>query len=125
MMVILVKLLIIIFIAFSVNSEDTYTSVDHNKEQAELHTSNYLIRNPREKAFQILENKCNVCHRKRNKRRVFTTENMDAWANDIYKQVFVKRRMPKGKKIKLTSMEHQDLLTWISSTKTSENGTKL
>jgi uncharacterized membrane protein len=42
---------------------------------------------------------------------------MDTWANDIYKQVFVKKRMPKGKKIKLTTMEHQDLLTWISTTK--------
>jgi uncharacterized membrane protein len=124
MMVTLLKLIIGILISFSVNSEDTYTSVEHIKEQAELHTSNCLIRNPREKAFQILDNKCNVCHRKLNMRRVFTAENMDAWANDIYKQVFVKRRMPKGKKIKLTTNEYQDLLTWISMTKNKQNGTK-
>ena len=41
------------------------------------------------KAFEILESKCNVCHRKRNKRRIFSKENMDSHANDIYKQVFV------------------------------------
>lgn len=71
----------------------------------------------RAKAFEVLTNKCNVCHTKRNKRRVFTTDNMDSFAQDVYKQVFVKKRMPKGKKIKLSSQEYQDLLTWISSTK--------
>ncbi len=69
------------------------------------------------KSFQILENKCNVCHAKRNRRRLFTLENMNSWADDVYKQVFVKKRMPKGKKIKLTSEEYQNLLNWITSTK--------
>jgi uncharacterized membrane protein len=117
MMVIKVKLLTGIFIALSADSLNTYTSVQPNKEQAELHTSNYIITNPSDKAFQILDNKCNVCHSKRNKRRVFTIENMDDFAPDIYKQVFVKKRMPKGKKVKLTSNEYQELLTWISRTK--------
>lgn len=71
---------------------------------------------PKEKAFQILENKCNVCHNRRNKQRVFNLENMNAWAADVYKQVFIKKRMPKGKNIKLSSQEYQDLLTWISTT---------
>ena len=70
---------------------------------------------PKQKAYHILENKCNVCHTSKNKRRVFTPDNMDDWANDVYKQVFVKRRMPKGKDIKLNSKEYQDLLTWITS----------
>ena len=74
------------------------------------------------KAFEILTNKCNVCHEKRNRRRVFTKGNMDAWAQDIYKQVFVKKRMPKGKHIKLTTQEYQDVLTWISSTKNENHG---
>ncbi|RRQ48654.1 hypothetical protein DZC72_13290 [Maribacter algicola] len=52
-------------------------------------------------------------------------KNMDTWATDIYMQVFIKKRMPKGKKIKLTSNEYQDLLTWISSPKTNQNGSKL
>jgi len=75
-------------------------------------------------AFHILENKCNVCHRKRNKRRVFTLDNMNGWANDVYIQVFLKKRMPKGKDIKLTEQEYQDLLTWISSTKSNYHGLK-
>lgn len=69
------------------------------------------------KAFDILSNKCNICHQKRNKRRVFTQDNMNPWAQDVYKQVFIKRRMPKGKNIKLTNSEYQQLLTWITSTK--------
>ena len=77
------------------------------------------------KAFEILESKCNVCHRKRNKRRIFSKENMDSHANDIYKQVFVKKRMPKGKRIKLSDIEYQELSTWISSIKNNQNGNKL
>ncbi|MFD0796293.1 hypothetical protein ACFQZJ_02385 [Maribacter chungangensis] len=77
------------------------------------------------KAFEILTNKCNVCHEQRNRRRVFTENNMNNWSNDVYKQVFIKKRMPKGKKIKLTSEEYQDLLTWISSLKNNQNGNQL
>ena len=51
-----------------------------------------------------------------------SVDSMDTWANDIYSQVSVKKRMPMGKKSKLTSSEYEDLLTWISSTKTSTNG---
>jgi hypothetical protein len=98
MMVIIVKLLIGIIIPLSANSRDTYASIKPNNVIDELYVSNYLINNPRDKAFQILDNKCNVCHRKRNKRRVFTAENMDTWANDIYKQVFVKNECPRVKK---------------------------
>lgn len=123
-MVIIVKLIIGIIIALSADSKDTYTSIESNNEQAKLYVSNYIIRNPRDKAFQILDNKCNVCHSKRNKRRVFTIENMDDFAPDIYEQVFVKKRMPKGRQIKLTSEEYQDILTWISTTKNKQNGTK-
>ncbi|HDZ13513.1 hypothetical protein LCGC14_1127530 [marine sediment metagenome] len=70
------------------------------------------------RAYKILSNKCNVCQEKHNRRRVFTDENMNPWANDIYKQVFIKKRMPKGKKIKLTNEEYQELLKWISPKKT-------
>ncbi len=122
MIIIVVKLITGIFAALSVNSIDTYQSVNTNNRLTEVYASNNPTRDSKVKAFQILENKCNVCHRKRNKRRVFSLENMNPWANDIYKQVFIKKRMPKGKKIKLTSNEYQDLLTWISSTKTLTNG---
>jgi|TARA_E500000318_G_C3389504_1_gene145389 uncharacterized membrane protein len=122
MMVTLVKYLIGISIALLVNSTNKYQSIRESNELTELYVSRNGIKESKPEAFQILNNKCNVCHRKRNKRRVFTTVNMNTWADDIYTQVFVKKRMPKGKKIKLTSKEYQDLLTWISSTKTSNNG---
>ncbi|WP_461443062.1 hypothetical protein [Maribacter sp.] len=73
-------------------------------------------------AFKILTNKCNVCHVRRNRKRIFTQENMSPWADDVYKQVFLKKRMPKGNKIKLTNQEYQELLTWITSTKNQSNG---
>lgn len=79
----------------------------------------------KEKAFKILTNKCNVCHNRRNKRKIFTEDNMNSWSQDVYKQVFIKKRMPKGKKIKLTGKEYQDLLTWVSSLKNNKNGNQL
>jgi len=122
MMITIVKLLIGISTTLLFNSTTTYEPIRENNELKEVYVSSYVVKNAKAEAFQILEDKCNVCHRKRNKRRVFTFENMDAWASDIHKQVFVKKRMPKGKKIKLTSNEYQELLTWITSTKTSTNG---
>lgn len=117
----LVKHAIIFFLTISASSTDNSTAIDENNNLVEMQA----FKNPKEQAFQILENKCNVCHHTRNKKRVFTPKNMDTWATDIYMQVFIKKRMPKGKKIKLTSNEYQDLLTWISSPKTNQHGTKL
>ncbi len=71
----------------------------------------------KEEAFNILNQKCNVCHIKKNKKRLFTFNNMDNMSKDIYKQVFVKKRMPKGKDNRLTSEEYASLLTWISTIK--------
>lgn len=122
MMVTLAKLVIGIITTFSVNSTNGYKPIQEPNKLTALYTSNDTVKDTKATAFQILENKCNVCQKKRNKRRVFTLENMNTWANDINKQVFIKKRMPKGKKIKLTSQEYQDLLTWTSSTKTSTNG---
>ena len=52
-----------------------------------------IIENPvdslKTKAFKILTNKCNTCHVKQNRRRVFTMENMNPWMDDVYKQVFI------------------------------------
>ncbi|MDW3646302.1 MAG: hypothetical protein R8P61_04490 [Bacteroidia bacterium] len=66
-------------------------------------------------AFEILKAKCNVCHQKQNPRRVFSLENMEELAPRIYKQVFVKKRMPRGRKIKLTQAEYDTLQNWINS----------
>ncbi len=41
---------------------------------------------------------------------------MDSLAADIQKQVFVKKKMPKGRKIKLTEKETQNLRHWLDAT---------
>lgn len=66
-------------------------------------------------AFKILENKCNVCHRKQNPFMVFSLKNMEKRAEKIYKQVFEKRRMPKGNEIKLTTEEYSHLDNWLQT----------
>ena len=70
----------------------------------------------KEEAFKVLQVKCNVCHQKRNPRKVFTESNMLDYATKIYEQVFVKRRMPKGSKIKLTQSELAKLKKWVTTT---------
>lgn len=65
------------------------------------------------KALKILENKCNVCHRIQNPRRMFTYDNMDDLAPKIYKQVYVKKRMPKGNPSLLNKEEKDVLLNWL------------
>lgn len=66
-------------------------------------------------AFEILKTKCNVCHQKRNRKRVFTVDNMNDFGKKIYQQVFKWKRMPKGRKIKLTKKEYDQLRHWLSS----------
>ena len=68
-------------------------------------------------AFQILQSKCNVCHEKKNPRRVFTLENMTNLALKINKQVFIKKRMPKGNDIRLTNEEYDVLKHWLLTEK--------
>lgn len=74
-----------------------------------------IEQNIKEEAFLILQTKCNVCHQKKNKRNVFTLENMDGYENKIYKQVFNWKRMPKGNEIELTPDERHKLKSWIIS----------
>lgn len=89
--------------------------------------SNTVINeNPiKEKALTILQKKCNVCHKRKNPFMVFKLKNMDKRSKKIYNQVFLKKRMPKGDNITLTTRESQELLTWINSTKNNKNGNKL
>ncbi|MGW9684850.1 hypothetical protein [Flagellimonas sp. 2504JD1-5] len=79
----------------------------------------------KEKAFEILTDKCNIRHSKRNRRWAFISNNMNGWSAEVYAQVFIKKRTSKDKKIKFTSEEYQDLLTWISSLKNNQNGNHL
>jgi len=65
--------------------------------------------------LEILDVKCNSCHRIHNPRKVFTEENMNENAKSIYRQVFRWKRMPKGDKIKLTETDKNKLNNWINS----------
>ncbi|MDC6389880.1 hypothetical protein PP182_14365 [Maribacter sp. PR1] len=68
----------------------------------------------KKEAFQVLVQKCNVCHLTKKRVENFTLENMDSLATDINKQVFIKKKMPKGKKITLTKSEKESLTLWLN-----------
>tara|TARA_B100000780_G_C21095833_1_gene441953 strand:+ start:179 stop:526 length:348 start_codon:yes stop_codon:yes gene_type:complete len=67
----------------------------------------------KKEAFNILNNKCNSCHRKQNPFMIFTEKNMDKRAHKIKKQVFELKRMPKEEGTPLTQDEYQTLSNWI------------
>ncbi|WP_299623793.1 hypothetical protein [uncultured Tenacibaculum sp.] len=114
-MIVLAKL--ILGICFSYIAENN--TPQKNNEYTVLTTvDSYAVKDSiKTKAFEVLTNKCNVCHKRRNRYRVFTEDNMNGWSKDVYVQVFVKKRMPKGRRIKLTEEEYKDLETWISTVK--------
>ena len=66
-------------------------------------------------AFEILETKCNICHKRQNPFMIFTMKNMDKRAEKINEQVIETRRMPKGDEIKLTTEEYSLLKNWLST----------
>ena len=123
-MITIAKFIIGMITVLTLDAIDMFESVDTHYKRIDIYASNDSLDDPKSDAVQVLDNKCNVCHIRRNKRRVFSSDNMDTWVDDIYKQVFVKKRMPKGKKNKLTSQEYQIVLTWISSTKNPSNEVK-
>lgn len=80
-------------------------------EEPTYSTSNTPTREP---ALEVLVRKCNVCHRKDNPSKVFTSENMDKLAPKIYRQVFVWKRMPKGKDNVLSEQDSKTLKNWLN-----------
>lgn len=66
-------------------------------------------------ALKVLVEKCNVCHQRQNPRKIFTDSNMDELAPSIYKQVFVKKRMPRGNTIKLSEEDQKALTDWLKT----------
>ena len=69
--------------------------------------------NLKQQAYEVLKNKCNVCHKKQNPFKVFSLKNMEKHAKKIHHQVFVLKRMPKGDDIQLTEEEYQTLEKWL------------
>ena len=70
------------------------------------------------KAFKVLQSKCNTCHETGNPSRVFTLDNMDTMASKINRQVFIFKRMPKGRdqRKKMTPEEMAALKNWLQQT---------
>jgi len=103
----MVKYLIIIFLAigFQLNGQ-----VNHNSSSTKIPDSNFEV-------LQLLKQKCNACHKADSPEYVFTQENMETFARKINRQVFVWKRMPKGKEVKLTKSEKVILKEWIRSLK--------
>lgn len=73
--------------------------------------------NYKENALTVLENRCNVCHIKKQKELVFTRDNMVQYSFAIEQQVFIKKRMPKGRRNKLTTTEQNNLKLWLEALK--------
>lgn len=69
----------------------------------------------KQKAFTVLRNKCNTCHATKKRAEIFTISNMDSLSIDINNQVFIKRKMPKGKKNKLSATEELYLINWLET----------
>ena len=66
------------------------------------------------KAFKVLILQCNACHASKKKQNIFTLDNMDSLAPEIYKQVFIKKKMPKGRKNILSVQESESLQKWLN-----------
>lgn len=84
-------------------------------EQIQAVPEIYFQKNVKITALHVLENKCNVCHLKKKRTDVFSLNNMDSLAQNIYEQVFITQKMPKGRKIELTHKELQELKDWLST----------
>jgi len=74
----------------------------------------------KDRALVVLQSKCNVCHQRQNPGKVFTVDNMETHAPKIYKQVFVKQRMPRGNTIKLSQDDKDTLLRWLEAAGVSD-----
>ncbi|HEA22576.1 hypothetical protein LCGC14_2430760 [marine sediment metagenome] len=91
--------------AFRPDAKYIYSPLKSTRSQEDL----------KEKAFEILRIKCNTCHAIKRKPQVFTKLNMDTLASEIYEQVFIKKKMPKGRKVKLSANETVILENWIET----------
>jgi len=58
-----------------------------------------------------------MCHATKKHTDIFTLKNMNSLAIEINRQVFVKRKIPKGRKTKLTEEEEElQLEVWPNAT---------
>tara|TARA_R110000737_G_scaffold15842_1_gene32727 strand:- start:1392 stop:1712 length:321 start_codon:yes stop_codon:yes gene_type:complete len=69
----------------------------------------------KKEVYFILNTKCNFCHAKKKNRVIFTLDNMNSFSTSIEQQVFINKKMPKGRKNKLNMAEEEKLNIWINS----------
>ena len=92
---------------------DTITK-DIREEHRALVISDDRLKN---EALNILNTKCNVCHRKQNPLMLFKEKNISKRAKKIYQMVFIEQKMPKGNEIRLTDQEYLNLKKWLYTQK--------
>lgn len=93
----------------------SYGYVTSNKQIPTFKTTPYTVSDSlKTAAFQVLENNCNACHLDKKPSFVFTPDNMNLLAASINVQVFVKGKMPKGRKNKLSSVDRETLKIWVN-----------
>ena len=88
---------------------------DSTLNESTSQQSHHTLQTPsaaKSKALIVLKNKCNSCHLEKNRSVIFDLQNMSSKAHEIQTQVFVKKRMPKGK-IKLSETEMAELRLWL------------
>jgi hypothetical protein len=66
-------------------------------------------------AFEVLNTKCNSCHRRQNPFFIFNRRNMERRAERIFKAVYVEKRMPKAGGEKLSQEESYILKRWLET----------
>jgi len=89
-------------------------NIDFEYEKSSIATNLFPQEDVKMVAFNVLKTKCNVCHATKKKQDIFTLENMDSLASDIHKQVFIKKKMPKGRKNNLSEQESNALQSWLN-----------
>lgn len=87
---------------------------------AEINSSSYIDSinqkvELKKEVYLILNTKCNFCHIQKKSSLIFTLDNMNSFSTSIKQQVFVNKKMPKGRKNKLNMAEEEKLHTWINS----------
>ena len=99
-------LLILIILFANWNTEiNSSTYIDSINQKVEL----------KKEVYFILNTKCNFCHAKKKNRVIFTLDNMNSFSTSIEQQVFINKKMPKGRKNKLNMAEEEKLNIWINS----------
>jgi len=99
-LVFLLSLLNIIFFSQMIGQKEPVSSIRMSIEQ--------------ERAFEVLNLKCNACHRIQNPSKVFSIQNMNGYSKKINRQVFIWKRMPKGEDFNLSEKEVETLKAWLN-----------